>query len=61
MTIDIKTLSEKDLEQKIENIKAEREKTAEALKRYEAELEERRKQMPLGGDEQQRLVALVFG
>ena len=48
MTIDIKTLSEKDLKAKIENIKAEREKTANALKRYEDELEKRKKPMPLG-------------
>lgn len=43
MTADIKTLSLKDLELKIQNIKAEREMTAEALKRYEAELEERKR------------------
>lgn len=48
MTIDIKEMSEKDLKQKIENIKAEREKTADALKRYEDELEKRKKPMPLG-------------
>lgn len=48
MTIDIKEMSEKDLKQKIENIKAEREKTANALKRYEDELEKRKKTMPLG-------------
>lgn len=48
MTIDIKEMSEKDLKQKIENIKAEREKTADALKRYEEELERRKKEVPLG-------------
>ena len=48
MTIDIKTLSESDLKQKIENIKAEREKTADALKRYEEELERRKNDVPLG-------------
>lgn len=48
MTIDIKEMSESDLKQKIENIKAEREKTANALKRYEEELERRKKEVPLG-------------
>ena len=48
MTIDIKEMSESDLKQKIENIKAEREKTADALKRYEEELERRKKEVPLG-------------
>ena len=46
--IDIKELSELDLKQKIENIKAEREKTADALKRYEEELERRKREVPLG-------------
>lgn len=35
MRVDIKALSEQDLIQKIDNIKAEREKTANALKNYE--------------------------
>lgn len=48
MTIDIKEMSESDLKQKIENIKAEREKTADALKRYEEEMERRKKEVPLG-------------
>lgn len=48
MTIDIKEMSEKDLKQKIENIKAEREKTANALKKYEEELERRKQEVPLG-------------
>lgn len=48
MTIDIKEMSESDLKQKIENIKAEREKTANALKRYEEELERRKNEVPLG-------------
>ena len=34
MAMDIKDLSEQDLKQKIDNIKAERERTAEALKKY---------------------------
>lgn len=42
--IDITELSEQDLKQKIDNIKAEREKTAEALKRYREELERRENQ-----------------
>lgn len=50
--IDIKKLSEQDLKQKIENIKAEREKTADALKRYEEELERRNNQnwLPINND-----------
>lgn len=48
MTIDIKTLYESELKQKIENIKAEHEKMADALKRYEEELERRKKEVPLG-------------
>ena len=46
--IDIKELSESDLKRKIEAIKAEREKTADALKRYEEELERRKQEVPLG-------------
>lgn len=46
--IDIKELSESDLKHKIENIKVEREKTADALKRYEEELERRKQDAPLG-------------
>lgn len=38
----IEELSEQDLQKKIENIKAEHEKTANALKRYEEELERRK-------------------
>lgn len=48
MSIDIKELSESDLKQKIKNIKTEREKTANALKRYEEELERREQEVPLG-------------
>lgn len=44
----LKELSEQDLNKKIENIKAEREKTADALKRYEEELERRKQEVPLG-------------
>lgn len=46
--IDIKEMSGQELKQKIENIKAEREKTADALKRYEEELERRKQEVPLG-------------
>ena len=48
LTVNIKELSETDLKQKIENIKAEREKTADALKRYEEELERRKQEVSLG-------------
>lgn len=48
MSIDITELSESELKHKIENIKAEREKTANALKRYEEELERRKQEVPLG-------------
>lgn len=44
----IEELSEQDLKQKIDNIKAERERTANALKRYEEELERRKQEVPLG-------------
>lgn len=37
-----------ELEEKIEAIKAERERTANALKRYEEELERRKHELPLG-------------
>lgn len=37
-----------ELSAKIEAIKAEREKTANALKRYEEELEHRKQEVPLG-------------
>lgn len=46
--IDIKELSEQDLKQKIENIKVECERTANALKKYEEELERRKQEVPLG-------------
>ena len=46
--IDIKEMSGQELKQKIENIKAEREKTADALKRYEEELERRKQEVLLG-------------
>lgn len=46
--IDVKEMSRQELKQKIENIKAEREKTANALKKYEEELERRKQEGPLG-------------
>lgn len=55
MLIDIKELSESDLKQKIENIKAVREKTADALKRYEDELERRKQEVPLGVPSSKRM------
>lgn len=55
MTKLIEELSESDLKQRIENIKAEREKTANALKRYEEELERRKQEVPLGVPSTKRL------
>lgn len=46
--IDITELSEQDLQKKIKNIKAEREKTENALKKYEEELERRKQEVSLG-------------
>ena len=40
--------TQQELEDKIKAIKAEREKTADALKRYEEELERRKQEFPLG-------------
>lgn len=59
--IDIKELSEQELKQKIENIKAEREKTADALKRYEEELERRKQEVPLGVPLKDKTKAHHFG
>ena len=44
----IEDYTEDELSAKIEAIKAEREKTANALKRYEKELERRKQEVPLG-------------
>lgn len=59
--IDIKKLSEHDLKQKIKKIKIEREKTDNALKKYEEELERRNKEGPLGVPLEDRIDALLFG
>lgn len=40
--------TKEELEEKIVKIKAERERTAEALKKYEEELEKRKQEVPLG-------------
>lgn len=48
MTCNVRDLSEENLKQKIENIKAECEKKVAALKRYEEELERRKQEVPLG-------------
>lgn len=40
--------TKEELEEKIVKIKAERERTAEALKKYEEELERRKQKVPLG-------------
>ena len=60
MSIDIKELSEQDLKQKIDNIKAEREKTANALKNYEKELERRKQDVPLGVPSSNRVRTYYF-
>ena len=59
--IDIKKLSEQDLKQKIKNIKIEREKTDNALKKYEEELERRNNKVPLGVPLEDQIDALLFG
>ena len=48
MTKPISDYTADELSKKIEAIKAEREKTANALKRYEEELERRKQEVPLG-------------
>ena len=48
MTKQINDYTADELSAKIEAIKAEREKTANALKRYEEELERRKHEIPLG-------------
>ena len=48
MTKQIKDYTAYELYKKIEAIKAERERTANALKRYEEELEHRKQKVPLG-------------
>lgn len=48
MTKPINEYTADELYKKIESIKAEREKTANALKRYEEELERRKQEVPLG-------------
>ena len=48
MTKPISDYTVDELSEKIEAIKAERERTANALKRYEEELERRKQEVPLG-------------
>lgn len=48
MTKPINDYTADELSKKIEAIKAERERTANALKRYEEELERRKQEVPLG-------------
>lgn len=48
MTKTISDYTVDELSAKIESIKAERERTANALKRYEEELERRKQEVPLG-------------
>ena len=48
MTKQISDYTVDELSKKIEAIKAERERTANALKRYEEELERRKQEVPLG-------------
>lgn len=54
MTVKIEELSEEDLQKKIDNLKAERERTAETLAKYEAALEERKSRLPLGVPSERR-------
>lgn len=48
MVKNITEYTKEELEEKIAKIKAERERTAEALKKYEEELERRKQDVPLG-------------
>ena len=48
MTKQIEDYTEDELTAKIEAIKAERERTANALKKYEEELKRREKEVPIG-------------
>lgn len=48
MVKNITEYTKEELSAKIEAIKAERERTAEALKKYEEELERRKQEVPLG-------------
>lgn len=48
MTKPITDYTKEELKEKITKIKAERERTAEALKKYEEELERRKQEVPLG-------------
>lgn len=48
MTKSIEEYTELELREKIFNIKVEREKTADALKKYEEELERRKQEVPFG-------------
>ena len=48
MTKPINEYTADELSAKIQAIKAERERTANALKRYEEELERRKQKVPLG-------------
>lgn len=53
--------SKEELEEKIVKIKAERERTAEALKKYEEELERRKSEEPLGVPLEDIMQAHVVG
>lgn len=48
MVKNVTEYTKEELEEKIMNIKAERERTAEALRKYEEELEHRKQEGPLG-------------
>ena len=61
MSINIKELSEQDLKWIIEDIKVEREKADNALKRYEEELERRKREVPLGVPSEGKYCVLADG
>lgn len=60
MTKPIEDYTADELSAKIEAIKAEREKTANALKRYEEELERRKQEFPLGVPLEDETLSNVF-
>lgn len=61
MTKPINEYTMDELSAKIENIKAERERTANALKKYEEELERRKQEVPLGVPLEDKTSAHHFG
>lgn len=60
MTKPINEYTVDELSKKIQAIKAERERTANALKRYEEELEQRKQEVPLGVPAERKAYAEAY-